>query len=60
MRTPKDKQVSTLHSERITKAIKAEPVTEEEIDIFSQYAPHQVESHWDAIASHIYTMGLGE
>ncbi len=60
MRTPKDKQVSTLHTERITKAIKAEPVTEQEIDIFAQYAPHQVESHWDAIANHIYTMGLGE
>ncbi len=56
----KDKTQTTLHSEAITKAIKAEPVTEEEIDIFSQYAPHQVESHWDAIASHIYTMGLGE
>ncbi len=60
METPKDQQVSTLHSKQITKAIKAEPVTEQEIDIFAQYAPHQVESHWDAIANHVYTMGLGE
>lgn len=60
MKTPKDPQVSTLHSEQITKAIEAKAITEEEMDIFSQYAPHQVESHWDAIANHVYTMGLGE
>ena len=49
---------STLHSNAITQAKQAKPLTTEEL--FAQASGDVRDSHWDAIVDHAIQMGNGE